>query len=595
MRRREKSLPVLRNRRFEQNPVRVLVVWAQVLTVGIVTVAQKVNAAESEALKAQLRTAFAMHQRGDYAHSIPILTRVVKVSPRNYSANLLLGEDLFRSGKPREALTPLRVAAEVRPEDVTALDYTLAAAEVLGDFATESEALQTAVARSQGDEQHLLAWGNFCLNRFKALQMVMIATKQGEAAELRFEAWGSPEGGEARESLLEQSAALDPEQHGIWGELGIAQLELGNQAHAQAALKEAEQREPQAAETLRLEALLAASVKNWQVAEKRLLSLGAQSHAELNKALEAWPRAMIPAPDVDGAIWSCLRNSTDPCPLVSVVPDNSAGLSANQLFVEGRWEELVALPDTGTASQSEWTWRGVALARTGDCPGAIAALERGLTVTEREGTFYLQDCYANEETWAEDRLSAHGKAGAFHELRGDLELTVRNDPAAAEKDYAEALKSRPHDARLFARAAEAFRLTGDQVHARAAARSALAINPHETNAMQTLAEIALYRRDYAEAVVRLKQMAAVQPANAWSKAELGVAYGQLGQPGEAVHYLEPLLTAGYPDPKGELHAQLAAALRKLGRSEEAQQAAAEASRLATVYLESAEHARTDAP
>ncbi len=563
--------------------------------IGIVPSAQRVNTAESEAPEAQLGTALALHKRGDYAHSIPILTRLVKVSPRNYSANLLLGEDLFRSGKQREALTPLRVAAEARPEDVTALDYTIAAADALGDFAAESEALQTAVARSEEDEKYLLAWGNFCLNRFKALQMVMMATRQGEAAELRFEAWGSPEGSKTRESLLEQSAALDPEQRGIRGELGIAQLELGNQAQAQATLKEAEQREPQAAESLRLEALLAASVKDWQVAEKRLLSLGAQSHAELNRALEAWPQAMIPGPEVDGPIWSCLRNSMDLCSLVSVVPDNSAGLTANQLFREGRWEELVALSGTVPASHSEWTWRGVAQARTGDCPRAIPALELGLTTTEREGTFYLQDCYANEETRAADRLSAHGKAGVFHELRGDLELTVRNDPAAAEKDYAEALKSRPHDARLLARAAEAYRMTGDLVHAQAAARSALAINSRETDAMQTLAEIALYQRNYTEAVVRLKQLAVAQPSNAWSKAELGVAYGQLGQPNEAVRYLKALLTAGYPDPKGELHAQLAAALRKLGRSDEARQAAAEASRLANVYLENAEHARIDAP
>jgi Flp pilus assembly protein TadD len=74
-----------------------------------------------------------------------------------------------------------------------------------------------------------------------------------------------------------------------------------------------------------------------------------------------------------------------------------------------------------------------------------------------------------------------------------------------------------------------------------------------------------------------------------------VAYGQLGQTSEAVRYLEPQLKAGYPDPKGQLHGQLAAALRKLGRAEEARQAAAEASRLANTYLESGGHEATDAP
>jgi predicted Zn-dependent protease len=177
-------------------------------------------------------------------------------------------------------------------------------------------------------------------------------------------------------------------------------------------------------------------------------------------------------------------------------------------------------------------------------------------------------------------------------------MIVGSDSAAAEKDYAEALKSRPHDARLLAKSAEACLMTdgpADPRRARTAALSALAINPRETAAVQTLAEIALYERHYAEAVVRLKQLAAAQPANAWSKVELGVAYGQLGQPGEAVRYLEPLLKAGYPDPKGQLHGQLAVALRKLGRTEEAGQAAAEASRLADVYLKNGVREGTDAP
>ncbi len=580
-------------------PVRVLMASAQLLSIAILIAAQRVHAAERETFEAQLRTALALHQHGDYTHSIPILARLVQSSPRNYTANLLFGEDLFLSGKPRDALSRLQVAAELRrPDDVTALDYKAAAAESLGDFATESEALETAVAGSQGDEKHLLAWGNFCLTRFEAVQTIMLATRQGKAVELRLSALSQPEGSKDSELLLEKSVTLDPEQRGIWGELGIAQLELGNRAQAQATLKEAEQHEPRAAETLRLEALLAATMKDWQVAEKRLLSLGEQSRAELNKAFAAWPQILIPGPEVDGAVWDCLRNSSDSCPTVSHAAGKGTGLSARELFLEGRWEELAAIPNTATASQSEWTWRGVALARIGDCRKAIPELERGWTAAEREGALYLQYCYAKEESRAEDQLNAEGKAGAFHELRGDLEMIVGNDPAAAERDYAEALKSSPHDARLLAKSAEACLMIdgpADPARARDAALSSLAINPHQTEAVQTLAEIALYQRNYAEAVVRLKQLAAAQPANAWSKVELGVAYGQLGQPGEAVRYLEPQLKAGYPDPKGQLHGQLAVALRKLGRTEEARQAAEEASRLANVTLESGEHEGTDAP
>ena len=563
--------------------------------IAILSAAPSFSAAESAAFDAKLTKAKEMHQRGDYAHSIPILIQLVRVSPRNFSANLMLGQDLYRSGRPKDALGPLRVAAESRPDDLTAIDYSVAASEALGDFASEAEALEIALARSHQNEQYLLAWGNFCIDRFKTIESAMMTTRQGEAVELRFAAWGVPEGSQDRESLLERSAALAPDQPGIWGELGISQFLLGKRAQAQATLVLAEQRQPHAAETLQLAALLAASVQNWQGAEKLLRSLGVQSQADLTKAIEAWPPGMIPGREVNGAVWNCLRNSVAPCNIDSSAAESSAPADAKALFAGGRWEELVALPESSTASRMELVWRGVALARTGDCSKAIPTLERGLTASEREGALYLQNCYANEEFRAENRLKADGKAGAYHELKGDLELTIRNDPAAAESDYAEALKFRPQDARLLARSAEAIRLNGDQTRARTAALAALAIDAHQTQALQTLAEIALYQRNYPQAVVWLAKIVALQPRNSWSKAELGVAYEKLGQAGEAVRYLEPLLAAGYPDPKGELHGQLAVAFGKLGRKREAQRAAAEASRLSNRSLESGENAGTDLP
>jgi tetratricopeptide (TPR) repeat protein len=76
--------------------------------------------------------------------------------------------------------------------------------------------------------------------------------------------------------------------------------------------------------------------------------------------------------------------------------------------------------------------------------------------------------------------------------------------------------------------------------------------------------------------------------------QLGVAYGQLGHPEQAIHYLGPALAAGYPDSKGALHAMLASALRKLGRVQEAQRAADEAARLASSSLEDGGRGSTDA-
>jgi hypothetical protein len=55
------------------------------------------------------------------------------------------------------------------------------------------------------------------------------------------------------------------------------------------------------------------------------------------------------------------------------------------------------------------------------------------------------------------------------------------------------------------------------------------------------------------------------------------------------------LAAGYPDKKGALHAQLASALRKLGREDEARLASAEAARLAKSSLEGDENGNPNAP
>lgn len=584
---------VFHDRRLQRFLQWKLAASAQVLAIALPVAAQEIKAKEPEDLAAQLKTAAAFHDRADYAHSIPILKHVVQISPRDYLANLMLGEDLLRSGKPRDALPPLQAASQARPKDVVALDFTVAAAEALGDTAGESEALESAVARSGGDERHLLVWANFCLHRFHALEMALLAARQGQGAELRIVAWGNPEGSDARESLLEQSAAADPEQRGIWGELGIAQLEVGKQAEAQKSLAEAERREPQEAATLRLEALSAAVARNWQPAEERLLALGARSPAELAKALKSWPPTLVPGPWVNGAVWNCIRNPIAPCPLAAATPQGGEGLSAKDLYTEGRWEQLQALPEVATADRSQWFWRGVAQARTGDCLQAIPLLEQGLEANEREASFYLQVCYANEEDRSEERMGEAGNQGALHELKGDSALGLRNDPAGAQKEYAEALRSRPNDARLLSRLAEAYRMTGDSEHARASALSALAVDPRQASALQTLAQVAMNDRQYAEALERLKQLAALVPKDAWTQVELGIAYGQQGQPAEAVRYLGPQLAAGYPDPKGALHAQLSNALRKLGRADEARQAGAEAARLANASLESHERDKSE--
>ncbi len=556
------------------------------LMIASLTGAQPVGSGKTEDIAALLDSASTLHERSDYAHSIPILQRVVRLSPRNYEANLLLGEDLLQSGKPREALAPLGTASALKDDDLVALDYLIMAAEAARDTATESEALETAVARSGGDERHLLDWGIFCLNRFRFLRTELLNSKEGQAAELRLAAWGNPGGTAASLSMLETSAAGDPEQAGIWGELGLAQLEAGKHTEARASLREAEARQPQEAATMRLEALFAGAGNDWPAAEQRLLTLGGRSAAELANAIRLWPPDIFPPPSANGEIWTCVRKPSIPCPLTSAASKGVEGRSAKELFAEGRWEQLRVLPIARMADASEWFLHGVADFRTADCPPAIPALERGLKESQLQASLYLQACYAKEEAHVEDRLNRAENQGALHELRGERALSLQNDPASAQKEYAEAALSRPKDAYLLSRLAVTHWLRGDAVHARDSALSALAVDPAQTSALETLAHLDMNQRNYSDALVHLKHLAALVPEDSRIQVDLGITYGQLGQSALAVHYLGTPLEAGFPDTRGTLHAQLAAALRKLGRLEESKQAAAEAARLSNEALQS---------
>jgi tetratricopeptide (TPR) repeat protein len=562
------------------------------LAIATLIAVRATAASASDDLAMQLKTATALHRQGDYAHAIPLLKQIVQSSPRSYMANLLLGEDLLHSGSVQASLGPLRVASQAKADDGAAEAYLAEAATALGNFSLAAEAQQSAVARSGGAAEFVVAWAGYCIDRFRVLEMALRTTKQGEGVELRVEAWSRPPDDEVRETLLEQSAAADPEQRGIWGELGIEQLELGKTGLAQESLKQAETRDPLGAETLQLAALVAAGDQNWRAAEDKLLALGERSPGELLGALAAWPATRVPGPEVSGVVWSCLRSGIASCPLVKAHPQGGGNLSAQQLYAQGRWEQLKALGPFNDASES--LWRGVALARTGECPRAIPALERGFNSDHLTAGFWLEICYAGELGNAESMLKAAGQDTALHELMGDVALRLRSDATTAVSEYTEALESRQKDPELLASLAEAYKLAGDTAHARNAAQAALEASPRNRSALITLSQMAMNERDYAEALVRLKQLAVIQPMNGWVQVELGIAYGQLGQPAEAVRRLGPQLASGYPDHKGALHAQLASALRKLGRDDEARKAAAEAARLANLSLAS-DQGDADAP
>lgn len=533
-----------------------------------------------------LEKATSLHTQGDYAHSIPILKELVNRFPRDYECNLLLGEDLLRNGNVEDSLAYLKAASDLRTSDGTALAFLADAAIDLGDFAMAAEALEAAIARDAQSEAFLTKWADFSLDRSRDLGIALRKTKAGEAVMLRVNAASRAERSQVRESLLAESAAKYPEQPGIWGELGAVQIGLGKNEEAARSMKQALQREPHRTETLELEALSAAFEQRWPDAAAKVSAIGAKSPSDLRNTLESWPPYLVPEANVHGTVWDCLRTHGASCTLLSAKPISTAGVGPRELYAAGKWEQLAALPAPSNPDGSQSLWRGVALARIGDCSRAIPPLERGAKADPLTAGYWLEICYAKAGQAVMAQLSKAGNNVALHELKGDLLLRLRNDASAAQWEYAEALKSRPKDPHLLARLADALDQIGDAAQARQSALAALDADPHEPLALRIVARMAIRERDYDEAIERLRALIASGSADDWTQVQLGVAYGQSGHPEEALRYLEAELRAGYPDHKGALHALLARALRKVGRDHDAELAAAEASKLAQSSMES---------
>jgi len=463
----------------------------------------------------------------------------------------------------------------------------------MGDFSLAAQAYQEAILRSPESEQLWTKWADFDLERRRILELRLRTTQVGLATALRVEAEGLGRGTEGREDLLQRAALADAEQHGIWAELGIEQLDRGLRNKAAATLRIARDRQPEDLWTLRLEARMYAADGDWRAAQDALLGLGSRSPEVLRKELRSWPRALVPDNDDFGEIWNCLRQGSADCVARIVFPDYVGPDTEEQLFAEQRWERLAAIPSPPLEDSAAWFRRGVAEAELGRCGPALTALERGLDSGGGRAAFWLEMCYASEAERSVDHLAALGHQVSVHRLRGDMLVRIKGDPKSATYEYAEAIHLRPSEPGLLERLAQAYMSCGEIRQAQLAAQKALSLDPSRSSALKLLASLAIGERDYASALVFLKKMLVTNPNDAWTRVQTGIACAQTGDPEQALRYLQRALTAGYPDERGALHATLAGVLRKLGREHEAQRAVDEAERLANRFQGGAQNSFDD--
>jgi tetratricopeptide (TPR) repeat protein len=278
-----------------------------------------------------------------------------------------------------------------------------------------------------------------------------------------------------------------------------------------------------------------------------------------------------------------LRRGEPNCSFRLPAANQQRSFTATQLFAEERWEQLTSLPPPAATPSPEWFWRGIAFAKLGDCTHAIPALERGLKAGGEPAAAWLMRCYELEAIHTADQLKSQGKEASVHQIRGDILLSIRLDPSKAIPEYSEALKLKPDDPQLMEKLAEAYFSLGEMTKAQEMAQKALEQNPRRKQLLLLLVRIAMSERAYPTALDLLSRLAVLEPDNAWVLVQQATAYAQTGRPQDAVQSLKPALDAGYPDEKGSLHALLAAQFRKLGRDQDARNAADEAVKLADSF------------
>jgi predicted Zn-dependent protease len=158
--------------------VACVLLWA-----AVSTMAAHSQASPGGSVDDLLHRGYDLHQQARFAEAIPILEQAHKLAPQDYFANLLLGIDLLRVGRAREAIAPLKMAAQIKNGEEFPEDYLGEAEATLEHPALAAEAYQKAMERGHGSETALDAWAGFCLERFRQIQEMLRSGPRSDVAQ----------------------------------------------------------------------------------------------------------------------------------------------------------------------------------------------------------------------------------------------------------------------------------------------------------------------------------------------------------------------------------------------------------------------------
>ena len=186
-----------------------------------------------------LERGFALHEKSDYANALPLLERACVLQPHDYFANLLVGIELLRTDRPKEALVYLHEASRQRPREDFPYEYMGEAQMRLHHYSEAVAAYESALVVAPSSPQAVEGAVGCWVERFRELAGQLRSTTQGLAAELRLQARAHTAKDPERLELLSRSASLDPNAPGIRREIALTQLAAAGSADADIARAQA--------------------------------------------------------------------------------------------------------------------------------------------------------------------------------------------------------------------------------------------------------------------------------------------------------------------------------------------------------------------
>jgi tetratricopeptide (TPR) repeat protein len=577
-----------------------MTIWAAIFASLLASAIGEGPSSQARAeFNALLHRAFDFHQKNEYDQALPLLRDARRLRPHDYFVNLLLGIELLRTSQGAKSLPFLKEAARTNPREETPYQYLGEAQAGLRNYGEAFVAFDRAVRLAPQSPQTTVPSVDFCLARYAALAARLRSSQAGLAAEYRLQAMARPMNDTERVSLLLRAISLNENEPGVWGDLAMTELVNGNVTSAKQYIQRALEHDPNDLRAWEAEAMLAASQGDWVLAITRLNAMHERSPTFLAHAVVDWPRSQrLPAtskkvgPGV--AFLQCAEEDEKICPpevLLHRLATHGAAKEKSEaapdvLFREQRWENLLSRPDPPPAESAAWTRRGIAFTKLDDCDHAIPSFERGLA-SHSDHAYDLEllsMCYARQAGTIASRLKESGGDDALlHMMRGDILLRLHADSAGALAEYQSAQARHGDDPDILQRIAEAQLGAGQIDPARENAKAALRLDPHSYPAMRTLARIAMQDRNYVDALPYLRQLVKLDPKDLTARVELGTACAQTEALEEALNNLSPPLESGYPDEKGSLHYLLGTVLQHMGRSDRAEQAFAQASKLSNDF------------